>query len=329
MHHIKIMEKETENNKLAKTTKPTEISTTNNSLDRIAQIEIMVDKFENSSLAEQFKSKEYPKGEDGTIDLDATPSIVFNKADMVLCLALGEELGIPPIQALSYGKSLNLQAVKKIEKGKKLGLDYATSLERIYIWGEGTKEIVYTAIEIVNAALTKAGISKTIVQNGKTPEYYCLNLHTGKRELFNPSIHKDVDISSFTDEQKKSVLESLSNAGFNAVNKDKQPTYIAEVKLERWNKILNRIDVISIPYSSQEAIDAGLLKGINSDGEVVKGKDNWNKHRATHLIKMSLMIGGRLIAPDLLNGIYNEVELDFVKTTDTSNEIEDAVFEQQ
>lgn len=41
------------------------------------------------------------------------------------------------------------------------------------------------------------------------------------------------------------------------------------------------------------------------------------------------MIGGRLIAPDLLNGIYNEVELDFVKTTDTSNEIEDAVYEEQ
>lgn len=329
MHHIKKMENEKQNNKVAKTTETTTVSTTGNSLDRIKQIESIVDKFENSSLAEQFKTKEYPKGEDGTINLEAVPTVVFNKADMVLCLALGEELGIPPIQALSYGKSLNLQAVKKIEKGKKLGLDYATSLERIYIWGEGTKEIVYTAIEVVNACLTKAGISKTIVQNGKTPEYYCLNLHTGKRELFNPSIHKDVDISKFNDEQKKSFLESLSSAGYSAVNKDKQATYIAEVKLERWNKILNRIDVISVPYSSQEAIDAGLLKGINSDGETVKGKDNWNKHKATHLIKMSNMIGGRLIAPDLLNGIYNEVELDFVKDTKASKEVEDAVFEEQ
>ena len=323
------MENEKQDNKVAKVTKTTEVSTTGNSLDRIAQIESIVDKFENSSLAEQFKTKEYPKGEDGSINLDATPTIVFNKADMVLCLALGEELGIPPIIALSHGKSLNLQAVKKIEKGKKLGLDYATSLERIYIWGEGSKEIVYTAIEIVNAALTKAGISKTIVQNGKTPEYYCLNLHTGKRELFNPSIHKDVDISKFTDEQQKKFLNSLLESGFNAVNKDVQPTYTAEVKLERWNKKLNRIDVISIPYTNQEAIDAGLLKGINSDGETVKGKDNWNKHRATHLLKMSLMIGARLIAPDLLNGIYNEAEIDFIKDTDTSKEVEDAIFEEQ
>lgn len=318
-----------ENDKLAKKSDTTSISTTTNSLDRIAQIEKIVDKFENSSLAEQFKTKEYPKGEDGIIDLDAVPRIVFNKADMVLCLALGEELGIPPIIALSHGKSLNLQAVKKIEKGKKLGLDYATALEKIYVWGEGTKEIVYTAIEVVNAALTKAGISKTIIQNGKDPIWYCLNLTNGLREVFNPSIHKDVNIDSFTDDQKKNFIESLSKAGYVACNKDKQPTYIAEVKLERWNKILNRIDVISIPYSSQEAIDAGLLKGINSDGETVKGKDNWNKHRATHQIKMSLMIGGRIIAPDLLNGIYNEAEIDFIKDTDTSEEVEDAIFEEQ
>lgn len=329
MQHIKIMENDKQNKSVAKTTKSTEVSTTVNSLDRIVQIETIVDKFANSSLAEQFKSKEYPKGEDGSLDLDAEPTIVFNKADMVLCLALGEELGIPPIIALSHGKSLNLQAVKKVERGKKLGLDYVTALEKIYIWGEGSKEIVYTAIEVVNACLTKTGISKTIVQTGKEPILYCLNLINGEREIFNSTKYKDVDISKFTDEQQKQVITSLSDSGFIACNKDKLPTYIAEVKLERWNKILNRIDVISIPYSSQEAIDAGLLKGINSEGETVKGKDNWNKHRATHLIKMSLMIGARLIAPDLLNGIYNEVELDFVKDKVTSDEVEDAIFEEQ
>lgn len=322
------MEKEKKNStELATNNSNADISKTYNSLDRIKYIEDIVDKFENSSLAEQFKSITYPKGEDGTIDLSGTPTTVFNKADMVLCLALGEELGIPPMQALSYGKSLNLTAVKKVEKGKKLGLDYATALERIYVWGEGSKEIVYTSIEIVTAALSKAGITKEIIQDGKNPIWYCLNLHNGKREIFNPSIHKDINISSFSDADQRDTLEKISQKGIIGVNKDKQPTYVAEVKLTRYERFGNdkRVkEIISIPYSSQEAIDAGLLKGINSDGETIKGKDNWNKHRATHLIKMSLMIGGRLIAPDILNGIYNEAELDFIRETDKDFDIQDA-----
>lgn len=66
---------------------------------------------------------------------------------------------------------------------------------------------------------------------------------------------------------------------------------------------------IAIPYTLQQAIDAGLYVGTKSDGTESKGKSNWNAHPETHLIKMSIMLGGRIIASDKLNGIYVDSEL--------------------
>ena len=282
------------------------------SLNRISELEKIVESFKDSTLASQFIENQYPKDEDGNTNTDAKPIKVFNKADMVLCLALGEELGIPPVVALSYGKALNLKAVKKIEKGKKLGLDYATALEQVYVWGEGTKEIIYTSIHIVNMALTKAGVSKEIIQNGTIGKSLCKEIETGLVVDFNPSIHKDIIISNLPKDQQEAVLSALKDNGLVGVNKLQQLVYTAEVKLTRYNRSLQKEESVSIPYSSQQAIDAGLLKGIKTDGTESKGKDNWNAHPATHLIKMSIMIGGRMIASDVLNGVYEHTELSFV-----------------
>lgn len=295
-------------------------------LSRIRELEDVVEAFKDSTLASQFIEKKYPRDEDGTIDTSAVPVEYFNKADMVMCLALGEELGMPPVVALSYGKGLNLKSVKKIEKGKKLGIDYATALEQIYIWGEGSKEIIYTSIHIVNTALTKAGIFREIIQNGSIPVIYCREIETGNIVKFDSDKHKDVIISNLPKKEQDSVLNALKENGFIAVNKFSTPTYTAEVKLTRYNKNTKKEESISIPYSSQQAIDAGLLKGIKTDGSESKGKDNWNAHPSTHLIKMSIMIGGRIIAADVLNGVYIPDELPFIKNkvSNDSESFEDA-----
>lgn len=298
------------------------LKTSYSELDKINDLEKLVDKLEHSTLASQFKENIYDKDEDGNI-IESTKRLVFNKADMILCLGIGIELGMTPYVALSYGKQLNLSAVKKIEKGKSLGLDYATSLSKIYIWGEGTKEILYTGIEVVNSVLVRLGISKEIIQNGKVGVTYCRILATDKKEPFDLNIHAPIpNAKTFNIEQLATIINAASEKGKIAVEKDLSPTFTAEVKLSRFNKILNKIDTISIPYSSQEAIDAGLYRGINSLGEVVKGKDNWNNHLATHLIKMSIMIGARLIAPEVLGGMYIPEELSIVKAN-MINDFED------
>lgn len=278
-------------------------------VDTLEQIENLVAKLEGSTLAKQFIETTYPHlGEDGTPDLDK-PEVIFNKADMILCLGLGVSFGMSPFVALSYGKALNLQAVKKIERGSKLGLDYATSLENIYVWSSGGKEIIYTSIHVINSVLSRIGVSRKIIQDGKTPVSIYTNAVNGDIVKYDEDVHKVIPRLSKTELDK--VVISLKNNNLIAVHR--KEVYIGEVELRRFNKVLNEIETISIPYSSQEAIDAGLLKGINSDGAEVTGKDNWNNHRATHLLKMSVIIGARMIAGDVLNGTYIPDEINISK----------------
>lgn len=287
--------------------------------EKLTQIELLVDKLKDSALASQFIDKKYEKNEDGSI-IESSEILIFNRADMIMCLGLGAELGMSPFVALSYGKSLNLTSIKKIEKGKKMGLDYNTSLEQIYVWGSGSKEIVYTSIHIVNAVLTRAGVKREIIQDGTVPHYYCTEIASGKSIEFDTSIHYEVP-RGLPAAQLKQVIEAIKNdKQLIPVYKDTTPTFIGEVKLSRFNKFLKEVETVSLPYSSKQAIEAGLYRGINSDGEVVKGKDNWNAHVATHLLKMSIMNGGRMIAADYLQGIYDESEISIIKekSNDTS-----------
>lgn len=292
-------------------------------VSKFEELELLVAKLKDSTLATQFNEKVYDKDEDGNI-IESTERLVFNSADMIMCLGLGAELGMSPWEALSYGKSLNLTSIKKIRKGEKMGLDFATSLEQIYVWGSGGKEIIYTSIHVVSTVLTKIGVLQEVIQNGKTPIYKCIDANTDKEINFDASKHYPIPRIDNPDVLKE-VIDGVLEKRMTPVYKSAKPVYIGEVRLTRYNKILKQNEVISIPYSSQEAIDAGLLKGINSDGESVKGKDNWNAHPSVHLLKMSKMIGARMIASDALQGIYVGDEINQIKSTaDIDNTIEDA-----
>lgn len=299
-------------------------------VSKLQQIELLVDKLENSTLARSFIDKTYPLGEDGKPDYEAQPIETVNKADMVLCLSLGAELGMSPAIALSYGKGLNLQAIKKIEYGKKLGLDYMTSMDKIYVWSGGGREIIYTAIEIVKKRLLECGIITEIIEDGTKPIAMCKVVETGIIEEYNPVKHKLLP---------KGTPPNMYSTIVDAVKKENPEIYVADlvphiyratVKLIRTNKF-GKEETITISYSTQQAIDAGLLKGIKSDGSESKGKDNWNNHPMQHLIKMSIMIGGRLIAADVLNGVYIPEELPVKVNTDSAkfNNAEDVTFEEQ
>jgi len=146
----------------------------------------------------------------------------------------------------------------------------------------------------------------------------CTIHETGEEVPFNVSIHKNVDISKLSASDKEKVISTVKESGSIAVLKDSKPTYIAEVKLTRYNPILKQLDSVKIKYTTKQAIEAGLYKGINQAGEEVKGKANWNAHPATHLIKMCTMIAGRIIASDALNGIYTSDEISFIQDTKDS-----------
>lgn len=240
--------------------------------------------------------KEQVQKEDGTSEL------VVNKSAIVTCLLLGNELGFTPMVSVTFGKTLDREAAIKVERGRSMGLNPMAAMQNIYVFSTSQAEIVYTGIHVVNKVLTDAGIKRKILEDGTKPFYiyrYC------KKELAN-------ELVDYNKETKDDFV--VINDGHTADYIDKQvqegkipiiryATRRALVELTRGD------ESIAIPYTLQQAIDAGLYVGIKSDGTESNGKANWNAHPETHLIKMSIMLGGRIIASDKLNGIYVDSEL--------------------
>ena len=313
-------------NQPAKTTNEVaNVSTKKDYLDasNISRIENLVDALKDSTLAKQFVEESWEYDEDGN-KIEGTCVTTFNKADMIMCLGLGESLGLNPFMALSYGSRLNIQAIKKVTIGERLGLDFATSMAQIYIWGEGAKEIVYTSIHVVNMVLTRVGVIRETIQDGTIPQNKCTVYTTGKIVDFDSSIHTVLP-TGMNNDTLETVVKGI-------IAKDLIPVikipiyYVVEVKLTRYNKVARKEESITTKYTTQQAIDAGLLKGTDSWGNSVKGKDNWNSHTITHLYKMCIMIGGRTIASDALQGIYIGDEISSIKTTNSNerNDFEEA-----
>lgn len=240
--------------------------------------------------------KEQVQREDGTSEL------VVNKSAIVTCLLLGNELGFTPMVSVTFGKTLDRDAAIKVERGRSMGLNPMAAMQNIYVFSTSQTEIVYTGIHVVNKVLTDVGIKRKILEDGTKPFYiyrYC------KKELAN-------ELVDYNKETKDDFV--VINDGHTADYIDKQvqegkipiiryATRRALVELTRGD------ESIAIPYTLQQAIDAGLYIGTKSDGTESKGKANWNTHPETHLIKMSIMLGGRIIASDKLNGIYVDSEL--------------------
>lgn len=240
--------------------------------------------------------KEQVQKEDGTSEL------VVNKSAIVTCLLLGNELGFTPMVSVTFGKTLDREAAIKVERGRSMGLNPMAAMQNVYVFSTSQAEIVYTGIHVVNKVLTDAGIKRKILEDGTKPFYiyrYC------KKELAN-------ELVDYNKETKDDFV--VINDGHTADYIDKQvqegkipiiryATRRALVELTRGD------ESIAIPYTLQQAIDAGLYVGTKSDGTESKGKANWNTYPETHLIKMSIMLGGRIIASDKLNGIYVDSEL--------------------
>jgi hypothetical protein len=258
--------------------------------------------------------KEQVQKEDGTSEL------VVNKSAIVTCLLLGNELGFTPMVSVTFGKTLDRDAAIKVERGRSMGLNPMAAMQNIYVFSTSQAEIVYTGIHVVNKVLTDAGIKRKILEDGTKPFYiyrYC------KKELAN-------ELVDYNKETKDDFV--VINDGHTADYIDKQvqegkipiiryATRRALVELTRGD------ESIAIPYTLQQAIDAGLYVGTKSDGTESKGKANWNAHPETHLIKMSIMLGGRIIASDKLNGIYVDSELHQVVSI-ANRQAEDTEFEE-
>lgn len=303
--------------------KPTD-NNPNNSLSETSIGSFGIDKIETLQQAEAFanyiaKSQfadnfvRVVRGEDGKDKRE------INISSIVACLVLGQEIGLKPMESIAVGRMLNREAVIKVHRGRDLGLNAFAAIQNIHIFpGGGGNEIIYLGIHVVEMVLTKMGIRREIIDDGTKPftKYYLYSKNEDGDEVKFDSTKHFLVTGITKEEVAKNIKEGKKPV---ICKKDRRGL----IKLTRGDQS------IAIPYYLSDAIEAGLYHGVNSLGDEVKGKDNWNKHPATHLRKMSTMLGARIIAADKLSGIYVDSEIGSIPTNNSSyKETTDVEFEE-
>ena len=266
-------------------------------IETLQQAEEFANYIAKSQFAENFVR--VIRGEDGKDKREV------NVSSIVACLVLGQEIGLKPMESIAVGRMLDRNAVIKVHRGKDLGLNPFAAIQNIHIFSTGGgNEIVYLGIHVVEKVLTEMGVRRDIIDDG-TKDYIRYFLYS-----------KNNDGEEVEYDESKYFL--ISGASAEDVKKNiaagKKPV-IRKRDRRGLIKLIRGDQSIAIPYYLTDAIEAGLYRGINSLGEEVKGKDNWHKHLATHLRKMSTMLGARIIAADRLSGIYVDSEIDAIKVS--------------
>lgn len=286
-------------------------------------VTLAVDKISNFKQAEVLadwiaQSPVFNKGfKDAVTKEDGTQELVVNKSAIVTCLLLGNELGFTPMVSVTFGKLLNREAAIKVERGRSMGLNPMAAMQNIYVFETSQAEIVYTGIHVVNKVLTDAGIKRNIIEDGTKPFYI---YHYCRKDLRNEL----VDYNDNNKDQFVVINDGHTEAWVDSQVKEGKIPILRSATRRALVELVRGDEKIAIPYTLQQAIDAGLYPGTKTNGEESKGKANWIAHPETHLLKMSIMLGGRIIASDKLNGIYVDSELDIaikdVKNVNTNAE---------
>lgn len=272
------------------------LSTINNMEDLERIIDWVAD---SSTYNEGFKRNVDVVAEDGTI----IKQRVVDRSAIATCLMLGNELGFKPVESLLMGTKLDASAVVKVHRGRDLGISAMSALQNIYVFNSGDgRENVVTGIHVINKCLIDNHVDREIIENGTQVYSIYTDFKTGETiEDISDNVHFVV-----TNAVKPPDIAKAVNDGKILVTR--KNTRRALVKLTRHHKD-GRTEVIAIPYTLQQAIDAGLYVGKKTDGSESKGKTNWNNHPETHLVKMSITLGARIIIGDALQGMYIADEL--------------------
>lgn len=281
-------------------TKVTALSTINTAED----FEKIVDYIANSeTYNKNFAINREVQDENG----NAKMVRAVDKNAIATCLMLGSELGFKPMESIMLGRRLNDESVIKVYRGRDLGLSAMAALQNIYVWkNESGAELVYTGIHVVYKLLTENGVIKRVIDDGTTPFYIYIDMKSNEQVEYDPNLHVVMNIGLPLNE----IEESLKVKKIPVTRKS---TRRGLVELTRGK------EVVAIPYTLIQATEAGLY----GDGKDIKGKANWNKHPAAHLIKMSVMAGARMIIGDKLQGsLYIAEELPM----NDSKSVEEASF---
>ena len=239
---------------------------------------------------------------DGNEVLDKNGNPVYtkykDKNDVISAILIGQEIGIPPMTAIAMGGKLKNDAFIKVRRGKALGIDPITALDVIDIVPSGSGDKISLGVGI---------ITKVLLDNHVKIEF--LKDYANHYIYINSATKEEIDIETLPKDSYY-IVTSASKATDITQAKTKNQTLlirkatkITTIKLTRGNQSITK------SYTLQMATDAGLYKGVTTDGVKVKGKDNWNNHPYNMLTNRPLTIAGRLIIGDKLYTSYSSDEI--------------------
>lgn len=226
--------------------------------------------------------------------------VTIKKEDIIACILMGRELGLPDMISISFGKTLDRLAYFKVMKGKTLGFDPVTSLQRVFAYEQNGSIITGVDGHGINSVIIRTGVKFDFIKDYEIKKYY----RGATKELNNLFLGYTLEENwivvnrGILPEQLKTEL----SLGKLPVKED--ITYESEVIFYRegWKPLHES-------YNLLDATDAGLYKGFDKQGNEVKGKPSWNAHPKTILNGRIITIGGRKICDDALNGLYSIEEL--------------------
>lgn len=295
------------NNKIVKASNTKMVNTNANVLNEITTLAKSIDVI---NISKDFILKD----DKGATLRDETGKPMANVGAVIANMALGYELGLSYMGSLTLGKKLNSNAYYSVLRGRELGIDAVTSINKVYNIPSGHGDTIALAVDIIIAKMLEAGITyKFIRDNEPVAQYWDISgKYMGhKYLLFDDNNKLKDDYFLYVDGITTKEMATKAKQEGKIIILQKDTTNVSTVLLERPDKGVSNL----IHYSIQEAIDAKLYRGYSTIRDDkgnriwVKGKDNWNNHPATHLRHRPLSIGGRIIAADILTGIYSPDEL--------------------
>ena len=295
--------KDIDNDKLALTSVGTINTIMASTLANLESAKNIAESIKNSNLGKNFE----------TIDKDNNP--VINTDDIVAAILLGAELGLTPMKTLMLGRELNDKTYISIVRGRSLGLDEVTSMKNIHVFKTSGGSCIYVGVHIVSKILTDCKVDIQWIDDYKTVYTYidsALNM-----ELDSEKVESNLDrYYIITDKTDVDKLQEAIKAGKKVLRRKSDK--LTSAKFIRGDR-----QPVHIKFYLSEAVEAGLYKGVKSDGTAVDGKSNWNNYPSRQMRNRVIIYGGREVAADKLHGIYLPDEVSSISSKFNDNDVED------
>lgn len=302
--------KQSENNNLTIHSKQSQSNF--NALQQIEIANTVYNELEKSAILDKFKNNKT-----GEID----------KGKVISTIIKGAKIGLDPFTSIEVSENLKNTSVFAIDLGLSLGLTGLEAIQKIHsISNKNGGHSLHTSVHVISKKLIEAGVKIEIIKD-YAPVYSYL-IKTSSSKDFIPIESDIIEDENGRVKDKFFIIDvsTTQKEVDDAKNENKVfikrylSDYVTTIRMSR----KSTDTVIELSYYRSDAIKAGLLKSVDSKGNVInEGKFNWNTNEKGMMRNRLISNIGRIIAADRLNGVYDiESEIEHIANDEQISQID-------